>query len=139
MKAEAEGRAAVIKAENTLGQPQIDMKLELHRLDKLPEIATQMMKPVEKIDSIRINHIGGFGSSGESGTSGGAPFNKAMESVLGMAVQLPAMKSLGAEIGMDFDANLASRLSDSVSRSKYPDEGDENSSNTHERQQGDQK
>lgn len=139
LKAEAEGRAAVIKAENTLGQPQIDMKLELHRLDKLPEIATQMMKPVEKIDSIRINHIGGFGSSGEGGTSGGAPFNKAMESVLGMAVQLPAMKSLGAEIGMDFDANLASRLSDSVSRSKYPDEGDENSSNTHERQQGDQK
>lgn len=138
LKAEAEGRAAVIKAENSLSELQIEMKIEMHRLNKLPEIATQMMKPVEKIDSIRINHIGGFGGDGDKAGTSASPFNQAMQSVLGMAVQLPAMKNLGAEIGMDFDANLASRLSDSISRSKVPSE-ETSAGEVDTRQQGDQK
>jgi len=118
LQAESEGRAALINAENLQSDELIRMKLEMHRLDRLPEIATQMMKPVEKIESIRINHIGGLGGSSSDGGGDASPFNKAMESVLGMAVQLPAMKNLGAEIGLDFDAGLATRMSDSVSRSK---------------------
>lgn len=118
LQAESEGRAALINADNSQSDELIKMKLEMHRLDKLPEIATQMMKPVEKIESIRINHIGGFGGSGGEGSKDTSPFNQAIESVLGMAVQLPAMKSLGAEIGLDFDAGLATRMSDAASRSK---------------------
>ncbi|MBL4665924.1 MAG: hypothetical protein JKY04_01005 [Sneathiella sp.] len=118
LQAESEGRAALIDAENSQSDELIKMKIEMHRLDKLPEIATQMMKPVEKIESIRINHIGGFGGGGGEGSKDTSPFNQAIESVLGMAVQLPAMKSLGAEIGLDFDAGLATRMSDAASRSK---------------------
>ena len=33
------------------------MQLEQHRLDRLPEIIAQMMKPAEKIDSIRIHQV----------------------------------------------------------------------------------
>jgi len=33
------------------------MQLEQPRLDRLPEIIAQMMKPAEKIDSIRIEFI----------------------------------------------------------------------------------
>jgi len=118
LQAESEGRAALINAENSQSAELVKMKLEMHRLDKLPEIATQMMKPVEKIDSIRINHMGGFGGSGGENSKDASPFNQAIESVLGMAVQLPAMKNLGAEIGLDFDVALANRMSDSASRSK---------------------
>lgn len=120
MIAEAEGRAALIAAENGLDPAVIAMRLEERRLDRLPEIMTQMMKPVEKIESIRINHIGGLGGGNGSGGKGGADgaFGSAMEQILGMAVRLPAMKQMGAEIGIDFDANLAGRTADYASRIK---------------------
>jgi flotillin len=121
MLAEAEGRAALIAAENGLDPAVIAMRLEERRLDRLPEIMTQMMKPVEKIDSIRINHIGGSGlGGGAGGAKGGADgaFGSAMEQILGMAVRLPAMKAMGAEIGVDFDANLAGRTADYAARIK---------------------
>jgi flotillin len=121
MLAEAEGRSALIAAENGLSAAVIAMRLEERRLDRLPEIMTQMMKPVEKIDSIRINHIGGPGLGGGGGGKGGGAdgaFGTAMEQILGMAVRLPAMKAMGAEIGVDFDANLAGRTADYASRIK---------------------
>ena len=123
MLAEAEGRAALIAAENRLDPAVIAMRLEERRLDRLPEIMTQMMKPVERIESIRINHLGGVGSGGSigaGGTENGAEgaFGTAMEQILGMAVRLPAMKAMGAEIGLDFDANLAGRTADYTNRLK---------------------
>ncbi|MCC5988945.1 MAG: flotillin family protein [Pararhodobacter sp.] len=120
MLAEAEGRSALIAAENGLDPAVIAMRLEERRLDRLPEIMTQMMKPVEKIDSIRINHLGGFGHGGGGDAGGGADgaFGSAMEQILGMAVRLPAMKQMGADIGIDFDANLAGRTADYANRIK---------------------
>ena len=118
MEAEATGRMALNEAENTLGQAVINMRLEERRLDRLPEIMTQMMKPVEKIDSIRINQISGIAdpSSGGDGVEGA--FGAAMDQILGMAVRLPAMKQMGEEIGLDFDSNLAGRTADYANRIK---------------------
>jgi len=66
-----------------------------------------MMKPAEKIESIRIHQVTGLG--GGSGTSVGngdathkTPINQVMDSILGMALQLPALKSIGDSIGLDF-------------------------------------
>ncbi len=116
---EAETRRAMVLAENEASPALMSMKLEMHKLDRLPEIATQMMKPVEKIESIRINHIGGFGGNNGAGHDG-SPLNQAMESILGMAVQLPMMKKLGEEIGLEFDANIAGRTADAASRIRSP-------------------
>ena len=119
MEAEAAGRVALNSAENTLSDAVIRMRLEERKLDRLPEIMTQMMKPVEKIDSIRINQIGGMGggaTGGEGGVDGA--FGAAMDQILGMAVRLPAMKQMGEEIGLDFDANLAGRTADYANRIK---------------------
>ena len=74
-----------------------------------------MMKPVEKIDSIRIHQVSGFGSSSGGGGPGGggdaagggagkAPVTQVMDSILGMALQLPALKSIGDQIGVDFSS-----------------------------------
>ena len=123
MEAEAAGRHALNQAENTLSESVIRMRLEERKLDRLPEIMTQMMKPVEKIDSIRINQISGMGNGGGSdgGTGVDNAFGAAMDQILGMAVRLPAMKQMGEEIGFDFDANLAGRTADYAQRTKQKD------------------
>ena len=117
-EAEAAGRVAMNQAENTLGDAVIRMRLEERKLDRLPEIMTQMMKPVEKIDSIKINQISGAGGTGGSGEGVDGAFGAAMDQILGMAVRLPAMKQMGEEIGLDFDANLAGRTADYANRTK---------------------
>ena len=120
MESEAKGRAAQISAENGLSDAVIAMRLEERKLDRLPEIMTQMMKPVEKIDSIRINQISGMGSGAGDGQTGGVDgaFGAAMDQILGMAVRLPAMKQMGEEIGLDFDPNIAGRTADYANRIK---------------------
>ena len=111
LTAESEGARAVIDAENSRTAELMHLQLEQHRLDRLPEIIAQMMKPAEKIDSIRIHQVTGFGgsSSGNGGGGGGdaaqrAPVTQVMDSILGMALQLPAMKSIGDSIGVDLSA-----------------------------------
>ena len=111
--AQSEGERAVIEAENSQTDALIRMKLEQYRLDRLPEIVSQMMKPAEKIDSIRIHQLNGFGGSA-SGPSGGngdgaqkTPINQVMDSILGMALQLPALRSIGDSIGLDFSSAVA--------------------------------
>ncbi len=115
MLAESEGRRAMLAAENTTSDALMRMKLEMYRLDRLPEITAQMMKPIEKIDSIRINQITGLGSygggsGGGSGDAGGpvSPVNQAMNSILDMALQFPVLKRIGETIGIDLDGGLKS-------------------------------
>ena len=126
MEAEAAGRSALNMAENSLSDSVIRMRIEERKLDRMPEIMTQMMKPVEKIDSIRINQIGGFNErqSGGEGTSGAdGAFGAAMDQILSMAVRLPAMKKMGEEVSLDFDANLAGRTGDYANRIKNKKDG----------------
>ena len=108
LTAESEGTRALIAAENSRSGELMHMQLEQHRLDRLPEIIAQMMKPAEKIDSIRIHQVSGFGASNHAGTGdGGAPqqpVTQVMDSILGMALQLPALKSIGEQIGVDLSA-----------------------------------
>lgn len=117
MLAESEGSRALISAENSTSTELLSMKLERYRLDRMPEILSQMMKPVEKIDSIKIHQVTGFGNSQNGGNGapgaptvvdgqGKAPVAQVMDSILGMALQLPALKSIGEQIGYDFGAAL---------------------------------
>ncbi len=116
--AEAEGRRAIVEAENAIAEEIVNMKVALARLEKLPEVVAQMVKPAEKIDSIRIHHVGGM--SGMPGsTIGGSngdkpPVNQALDSIMGMAVQLPALKKLGEELGVSMENGVAG-LADSLS------------------------
>jgi flotillin len=126
MEAEAAGKAALFAAENSMSESLVRLRLEERKLDRMPEIMTQMMKPVEKIESIRINQIAGLGSKSDGGEGGvDSAFGSAMDQILGMAVRLPAMRQMGEEIGLDFDANLAGRTADYANRikSKKDDKG----------------
>ncbi len=116
--AKAEGTAALVRAENAQSAELISMKLDMARIDALPEIVTRMMKPAEKIESIRINNITGFGGSSPYGggdKAGGDPaaINQVVDGVLSMALQLPAVKKLGEEVGMNISGGLKG-LSDAL-------------------------
>jgi uncharacterized membrane protein YqiK len=121
-QAEADGKVAVIKAENEISERIAQMKLQMHKVDKLPELARQMMKPVEKIDSIRINQVSGLNAP-SGGNSG--PVNGAVDGVLNMALQLPAMQKLGESIGVNLDVGgLDKQAEQSVSLPVESDRGD---------------
>ncbi|MBS0124459.1 flotillin family protein [Thetidibacter halocola] len=101
--AEAEGTRALHEAENVLGDRLIQMKEELARIETLPKALAEMVKPAEKIESIRIHNVTGLGGTGAGGSGSGegkTPVNQALDSILGMAVQLPALKTLGDELGL---------------------------------------
>lgn len=107
--AESEGTKARLAAENTRSDSLMKLELERYRLEKMPEIIAQMMKPAEKIESIRIHQVSGLGAApgtgnGSADSGNRPPINQVMDSILGMALQLPALKSIGESIGYDFSS-----------------------------------
>jgi uncharacterized membrane protein YqiK len=130
--AQSEGERAVIEAQNSHTDALIRMKLEQYRLDRLPEIVSQMMKPAEKIDSIRIHQLSGFGggtpaASGSNGEGGQkTPINQVMDSILGMALQLPALRSIGDSIGLDFSSAVEQQSATPVIERKKGRDADRN-------------
>jgi len=107
--AEADGRVALAAAENALSESIVAMRTELARLEALPKIVAEMVRPAEKIDSIRIHHVTGLGNgtgSGSLGASERTPVNQALDSIMGMAVQLPALRKLGEDLGLSLDAGV---------------------------------
>jgi flotillin len=128
--AKAEGTAALVKAENSQSPELIRMKLDMARIDALPEIVARMLKPAEKIESIRINNITGFGAGGAYGAATAAPnghgpggerpaINQVVDGVLSMALQLPAVRKLGEEVGLNIGDGLQG-LSESLSGAPAP-------------------
>jgi uncharacterized membrane protein YqiK len=67
--AEAEGKRALNEALNTLSAAQVDLQVRTLLLQQLPLIIQQAVRPMEKIDSIRIVQVGGL--AGGSGSQGG--------------------------------------------------------------------
>jgi flotillin len=119
---EAKGRAAIIAAENAQSPELIAMKLEEARLRTLPQVVERMMKPAEKIESIRINQMTGFGGASGGGREGGdnSTVNQVVDSVLSMALQLPAVQKLGEEVGMNIGDGVRG-ISNSLNRKSTGD------------------
>ncbi|MDA7966525.1 flotillin domain-containing protein [Ruegeria sp.] len=105
MLAEAEGKRAIVEADNALSVDQIRMKVDLARIETMPSIISEMVKPAEKIDSIKIHQVGGIGGANGGSTAGGDKpvVNQALDSIMGMAVQMPALKKLGEELGLSME------------------------------------
>ena len=119
---EATGRAAIITAENAQSPELMAMKLDEQRMRTLPQLVEKMMKPTEKIESIRINQMTGFGGANGGGVDGGdkSTVNQVVDSVLSMALQLPAVQKLGEEVGMNIGDGVRG-LSNSINRKSTGD------------------
>lgn len=117
--AEADALRARIEAENARSDALIAMELEKARLDAMPRIVSEMVKPAEKIKSININHVSGSAfDRGAAGAGGGdkSAVNQAIDSILDMAVQLPVLKRIGDSIGLDIEDTLSGETRPSKDR-----------------------
>jgi len=106
--AEAEAQRVLIEAENIQDEHIVDMKVEMARLEALPKLVAEMVKPAEKIDSIKIHNISGLGQTGQASEGGGnrPVVNQAVDSILEMAVQLPALKKVGEALGISIEDGM---------------------------------
>jgi uncharacterized membrane protein YqiK len=112
------------EAENTMSPEVIDLARDKARLEALPKIVEQMVRPAEKIDSIKIHHITG-GALNRGGAPAGSenggdkpPVNQALDSIMDMALQLPALRKIGEDLGVSFEDGMSGVVDDGRKPSK---------------------
>src|SRR5690606_1290189 len=101
-------------ARNALSQEQIALETRLELLRRLPEIIEQSVRPMERIEGIKIVDVRGLGGIG-SGADGGQPSgadggNNLARSVVDNALryraQRPMVDALLKEVGISNLADL---------------------------------
>ncbi|MEZ5581552.1 MAG: flotillin domain-containing protein [Candidatus Competibacteraceae bacterium] len=100
---EAEGKRALHEAENLLSEQQIAMQIKMAIIRHMPEIMRESVKPMERIEGIKIVQVDGL--SGGGGNVGGTdkPANLAdqvVNSALRYRAQAPLLEALLKEVGM---------------------------------------
>lgn len=110
--AEAEGKRAINAALNTLSAAQIDLQVRTLLLQQLPEVLEKAVRPMEKIDSIRIFQVAGLpgasgatshpaaGSNGTSATPGGTFPEQVMNSALQYQLAKPIIDAVMKDAGL---------------------------------------
>lgn len=107
---EAKGLEIRNAALNTLSAEQIALQVKMKLLDALPAIIEASVKPIEKIDSIKIVQVDGLNRSGSGGggdsganaseNSGGNLAEQAISAALSYRAQQPIIDAVLNEIGM---------------------------------------
>jgi len=103
--ADAEGKRAINEALNTLSAAQIDLQVRTLLLQQLPRILEQAVRPMEKIESIRIFQVSGLPGAGD-GSGSGTPGSDAtfpeqvMNSALRYQVAKPIVDAVMKDAGL---------------------------------------
>ena len=96
-RAEADGEEALITAKNQ-AEPQVLVSDAVHALvESLPQVTGELMKPAERIESIRVLDLGG--NSGSNGGPGG--MNRILGSIINAGAAMPLLKELVNFSGID--------------------------------------
>jgi uncharacterized membrane protein YqiK len=122
--AEAEGRRAINEALNTLSAAQIDLNVRTELLRQLPSILSEAVKPMEKIESIRVFQINGmpggsFGSGSGNGDGATLP-EQVVNSALRYQVAKPLVDAIMKDAGLS-NGNLTG-ISQALSEMVSPQE-----------------
>ena len=103
---EAEGKRALNEADNILSESQVAMQVRMALLKYLPDIIRESVRPMEKIDAIKIVHVDGLnGTGGHASGNGEAEVSHnladhVVNSALRYRSQAPLIDSLLADIGL---------------------------------------
>jgi uncharacterized membrane protein YqiK len=104
---EATGKRALNEAANLLSNEQIAMQVRLEIVRQLPDIIRESVRPMEKIDGIKIMQVEGLISGNHNG-QGEAPMqvngnlaDQVVNSALRYRAQAPIVESLLQEIGLN--------------------------------------
>lgn len=104
--AEAEGKAAINEALNKLSAEQIMLTVRLEMLKQLPSILEKAVKPMEKIDSIRLFQVNGMpgaapGDGMASAAHGGATLpEQVVNSALNYQIAKPVVDAIMNDAGL---------------------------------------
>lgn len=101
---EAEGKRAVNEAANTLSPEQIAMQIKQALIEALPRIIAEQVKPMEKIEGIKILHVEGLNGAGAANGAAGQPTgvaDQAVNAALRYRTQAPLLDALMKELGLD--------------------------------------
>ena len=102
--AEAEGKRAINEALNTLSAAQIDLQVRTQLLQQLPLILSEAVRPMEKIDSIRIVQVagmpGGASATGQSNAAQGTFPEQVMNSALQYQIAKPIVDAVMKDAGL---------------------------------------
>ncbi|MDQ3025321.1 MAG: SPFH domain-containing protein [Pseudomonadota bacterium] len=105
---EADGVRLMNEARNILSPEASASALRMRLLDKVEAIVRESVKPMEKIESIRILHVDGLGGSSGSGSAdgGGGMADNVVNSALRYRAQAPLVDMLLKEIGLQGGGDL---------------------------------
>ena len=101
---EAEGATLMNKAQNLLTPEARQSAMRLRLIDKLEGIIRESVKPMEKIEGIKIlqvDGLGGGGGGGGRGDNGGGFADGVVNSALRYRAQAPLVDQLLREIGVE--------------------------------------
>jgi len=121
---EAEGKARINDAINKLSPEQIAMQVKLALIQALPQIIAESVKPMERIDGIKIMQVDGLtrgagnGAAGAANGGGGSLADQAVSAALSYRAQQPIVDALLQELG--FKGGNLSSLAESVAGIHHP-------------------
>lgn len=123
---EAYGEKAINEAKNLLNAEIISFELRKIIAQVAPQIIEASVKPIEKIDSIKIISTNGFNipgtSQGSAGTGsaagGGSMSNQLVDSLLSYRMQSPLVDKLLGELGIDPSSQGLTRVLDQTLEAK---------------------
>ena len=124
--AEADGLKKLNEAANTLTSEQVDMKVKLDIVKRLPDIIKESVKPIENIEGIKIVDVNGLGintndgsvlqKNGNGGGTGsgskdsGDVVDRVVEGALRYRTQAPILDKLVKEVGLINDGESLSDI-----------------------------
>lgn len=114
LEVEAIGLRAINQAKNLLSEGLMTFELRKDLVARLEAVLAAAMKPVEKIESIRMLHVNGLGSgagggavagggSGAPAGEGAALPNQLVQALLQYRLQLPVVEKMLSELGLRLD------------------------------------
>jgi uncharacterized membrane protein YqiK len=100
---EAEAQKLLNEAENVLTDQARYSLFRRKLLDRIEGIVRESVKPMEKIEGIRILHVDGLagGNGGNSNVAGRSATDEVIDSALRYRVQAPLIDSILADIGVE--------------------------------------
>jgi uncharacterized membrane protein YqiK len=104
--AEAEGKAAINDALNKLSAEQVMLTVRLEMIRQLPNILEKAVKPMEKIESIRLFQVNGMpgsasiGDNGSNAHSGATLPEQVVNSALNYQIAKPVVDAIMNDAGL---------------------------------------
>ena len=128
---EAKGKTEINNAENIVSAAILENRFKLALIEFMPQIIAQVVKPVEKIDSIKIVQMAGLGGANQGGigsntngvvsNAGASLSDQIVNASLNYKVNAPIIDDLMKQVGIDLNGgiqNIASPLLDGCEKAK---------------------